>query len=87
MINEVFKQNTYSRFNPNRVTQCLSVSEEGCVAIVEKSFCKVLNPYLNRIYYIENDYPIKHTEIQTEKPSQGVFILKMYDHIEKRRFE
>ena len=74
IVTEVYKQNTYNKFGLNRVTQCLSVSEEGSVAIVEKSSCKVFNPYLNRIYHIESDYPIKHTEIQTTKPSKQVSI-------------
>lgn len=64
VISEVYKGNTYNKYTPHRIVQCLSVCEEGFIAIAEKHSCLVLNPYINKTYYIPNDNAFKIAENQ-----------------------
>ena len=71
-ISEIYKENTYSKNVSNRIVQCFSLAEEGHLAFIDKTYCSVLNPFLNTTYHIPSEIFIQNTEKQGKQSKKRV---------------
>ena len=77
IVSEVFKTNTYNKLGSQRYNKCISIAEEGNIAIAEQSSCWVINPYLQSCFQISSGkYPVI-PEKQETKSKKTVFITTL----------
>lgn len=74
VVSEVCSENTYSKLSPQRVIQCISVSEEGYIALAEKTCVRVINPYNHTIFFVPKGLTSKESEDSERATKKRVLI-------------